>query len=288
MKVSIIIPCYNYGIWLKEAIDSVLKSNYQDLEIIVVDDGSNDSTTMQIIKELEHSKVEAIKVLRQENQGVSVARNNGIKASMGEYILMLDADDYIHPDYIQKAVDILDNNSNIGIVYSDFKQIGEKDKIIRCEDWDSIKILYYGILLNTSFFRKKDWEKVGGYKAVMKDVFEDWEFWISLAEIGVRGYRIPEVLAYYRIHGPSRHSIGIKNQLTCIKQIIRLHKDYYIDNLEYVIYPLLIRLMKCIPLDIKYKYTKQILKNIFFSKRTFIHLKDAFIFLVEHNKKCKI
>ena len=116
-KVSIIIPCYNYGQYIDEAVDSVLAQTFQDFEIIIVNDGSTDEFTN---KKLENYNKPKTTVYFTKNQGVSAARNYAIEKSSGEYILPLDADDKIHSDYIKEAVDVLEANNEIGIVYCEF------------------------------------------------------------------------------------------------------------------------------------------------------------------------
>ena len=101
-KVSVIIPTYNQARFIAEAIESVLTQTFQDLEIIVIDDGSTDDTP-EIVSRL------PVKYLFQKNQGVSAAFNYGIKLSGGEYVAFLASDDVLLKDALQKGVDILDN-----------------------------------------------------------------------------------------------------------------------------------------------------------------------------------
>lgn len=272
-KVSVVIPCYNYGQYLPESVDSVLASDYENIEIIVVDDGSNDAETLSVLESFSRPKT---RIIRQSNQGVVAARNNGIKEAAGEYILPLDADDTITPDFIRKAVEILDAHSDIGIVYSDFQLIGEENNIAYAPVWNNIELLYNNICINTSLFRKKDWEKVGGYKAEMNAGYEDWEFWVSLSEIGVKGRRIPEALVCYRMHGESRNTIANKNFFENFKKIMKLHPDLYIDNIQYIIFPVLLKLMPYIPVGIKLTYTRRLFKNAFFSRTIFKNASSAF------------
>src|SRR5690554_6771382 len=103
--VSIVIPCYNQGIYLEETVMSVLDSTHQELEILIVNDGSTDNTP-EIGKRLAMENPN-VQYFAQENSGPSVARNHGIKKAQGNYILPLDADDLISSDYIQKAVAVL-------------------------------------------------------------------------------------------------------------------------------------------------------------------------------------
>lgn len=114
-KISVIIPTYNRNELVLDAIDSVLEQTFQDFEIIIVDDGSTDNTQKHI--ESHQKKDERIKYVYQKNQGVSIARNTGLKAATGLYIAFLDSDDRFLPDKLQQQASILDNNREIGLVY---------------------------------------------------------------------------------------------------------------------------------------------------------------------------
>ena len=108
--VSVIIPCYNQGAYIQEAIDSVKAQTYTDWEIIIVDDGSNHEGTLQ---ELKYFKEIGIIVIETPNKGVSAARNKGIEVANGEFILPLDADDKIAPQYLEEAVRILHEKAEV-------------------------------------------------------------------------------------------------------------------------------------------------------------------------------
>jgi len=102
--VSVIVPCYNQGIYLDEAIQSVLGQTYQDFEIIIVDDGSDDGLTGLTNDLLRDYRRKRTRVIRTENRGVVSARNTAISHARGKYILPLDADDRIGSEYLEKAV----------------------------------------------------------------------------------------------------------------------------------------------------------------------------------------
>ena len=110
-KISVIIPCFNHGLYINEAINSVINQSYLNWEIIVINDGSTDNETISILNSI--VETEKIKVLNTANNGLASARNIGVKYSSGEFILPLDADDKIGSEYLQKAIDIISNNSNI-------------------------------------------------------------------------------------------------------------------------------------------------------------------------------
>jgi len=124
--VSVIVPCYNQGIYLDEAIQSVLGQTYQDFEIIIVDDGSDDGLTGLTNDLLRDYRRKRTRVIRTENRGVVSARNTVISHARGKYILPLDADDRIGSEYLEKAVKILDDNPDTGIVYCEVEFFGER------------------------------------------------------------------------------------------------------------------------------------------------------------------
>ena len=122
-KVSIIIPVYNAKNFIERCISSVLCQSYSDIEVITVDDGSSDGSGA--ILDMLEKQDRRILVIHQENKGVSVARNNGIKVATGKYILFVDADDMIEADAIEKLMDNSENDLVCGS-YVTFKDKKEK------------------------------------------------------------------------------------------------------------------------------------------------------------------
>ena len=201
---SVIIPCFNPGDYLREAVESARGSRYPAVEIVIMDDGSTEEHTLQLLRE--YAVHPQIKVLSQEHQGPSAARNEAIRRSAGKYILPLDADDRIHPDFISRAVAALEQNERAGLVSCGVEYFGNRTG--RCP---LPPYRFPGILLRNSFvsscvFRRADWTAVGGYKTNLRHGGEDWDFWISLVELGREVVQLDDVLFYYRQHGPSRTS----------------------------------------------------------------------------------
>jgi len=197
-KVSVIIPCYNYGDFLNAAIYSCLCSTFDDIEIIVVNDGSTDTYTLEVLDNLKYKN---LRVIHQNNKGLPAARNSGIQASLGKYILPLDADDLISPILIEKEYKILEENPDIGFVTHWTQAFGTENYIWSVPPFNVKTLLETNIVCVTSLFRKTAWETVGGYNEQMNEGFEDWDFWVSLVQQGWPGYTIPEILFYYRRHG---------------------------------------------------------------------------------------
>src|SRR5579863_2669600 len=121
--ISLVIPCFNHGAFVGEAVDSVLHAERNDVELIVVDDGSTDDRTRT---EIDGLCKQGIHVIRQANKGLAGARNAGIAASRGEYIFPLDADDRMRDGWIDGALAILDSDSKVGVVYGDAQCFGTR------------------------------------------------------------------------------------------------------------------------------------------------------------------
>ena len=121
--VSVVIPCYNQASFLKETIESVLKSTYPKIEIIIVNDGSTDHSLQVALKAA--STHQQIDVIDQENSEVAAARNNGIQKAKGELILPLDGDDLIAEDYIEKSVEQFQKDPEVKVVYAQAVKFNE-------------------------------------------------------------------------------------------------------------------------------------------------------------------
>lgn len=123
--VSIIIPTYNAGKYIEQAVKCVIEQNYQNWEMIIVDDGSTDNTSSVVFPFLNDKRITYVK---KENGGVSNARNYGANLAKGEYLCFLDADDFFHPDNISEKMNILNSDASIGLVHADVRMTDEQGK----------------------------------------------------------------------------------------------------------------------------------------------------------------
>ncbi|MDM8553171.1 glycosyltransferase [Desulfococcaceae bacterium HSG7] len=229
-KVSVIIPCYNQGHYVDEAVDSVLEQTYNDFEIIIVNDGSTDKFTADLLNSYQKPET---KVIHKTNQGLASARNNGIKAAQGEYILPLDADDKIGKEYLAEAVKVLDNNPGIGIVYCNAEVLGKAGKKWALPEYSLEEMLIDNIIFCSSFFRRKDWEEIGGYDPEMKYGWEDYDFWLALIEKGLLVYKIPLVLFFYRTVAESMVRSKAKQQkIETFVKIYHKHPKLFQKNIH--------------------------------------------------------
>lgn len=196
--VSIIIPIYNYGNGLNRAILSVLGQTYKNIEIIIIDDGStNDYVKLKLDT---FTDLDVIKVIKlNENSGPSKARNEGIKASKGEYILPLDADDIIHKDYVKSCVGILKNNPDISPVYCDTMHVGEIRGLERRPEWSRERLIKGPFIVNCSMFHREAFNSVCGYDEDLIG-WEDYDLWLRMMLKGYIGKRIPKALFTYFHH----------------------------------------------------------------------------------------
>lgn len=234
MKVSVVIPCFNHGQYLEEAILSAKESTYRDIEIIVVNDGSTDPITVNIIKELEHKHTD-VKFIHQRNKGLPGARNAGIRVATGTYIVPLDADDLIAPTFIEKAMWVFMRKPEISIVYCLVQLFGKENYIWHTREYDLNYLNYENFIPATAMYSKRTWSEVGGYNESFTKGYEDWEFWLNLGNHGHIGYRIDEVLFYYRKHSVSMLQGSNERRSEIIKEIRELYpfqkqKAYFIFN----------------------------------------------------------
>ena len=233
LKISVIIPCYNDGVYLNEAIESLNAQTYKDFEIIVIDDSSTDKITKVILSELKQDNLQVL--FLEKNSGPAVARNTGIEIAQGDYILPLDADDKIAPTYLEKAKAVLDSSNNIGIVYCEAEFFGQETGKWDLPPYSFPEVLASNMIFATAMYRKRDWIKVGGYNPNMIHGNEDYDFWLSLIEKGCEVYQLPEVLFYYRIKKTSRTTLLYskrENEMNSFLQIFDKHEQLYIENIR--------------------------------------------------------
>lgn len=200
--VSVIIPAYNQAQYLRQAIDSALEQGDISLEVIVIDDGSQDETP-EVLKEYEGK----IRVLRKDNQGVARARNSGLEIAKGEFISFLDADDIWLPGHLAKAMKVFERETEVGLTYCDAKVIDEASRFkkLRCSPRTaSLESLVLGNFITTSsvVLRKESLDKCGIFDPAFRYASEDWDLWMRIAD----KYQLRhtgETLVEYRRHSES-------------------------------------------------------------------------------------
>jgi glycosyltransferase involved in cell wall biosynthesis len=226
-KVSIVIPCYNQGEYLEDAVRSVLSQTYKDIEIIIVDDGSTDKTAT-VANMLISGNNKILFIQHEKNRGLSAARNTGIGRASGRFILPLDADDKISPDCIEKSV-TFKNSGTADIVYGICQCFGTANNLWNYK-YNLRDLLVDSLFQCSALFEKAHWRECGGYNEQLIKGREDWDFWLRMAEQGHFGYRIEEVLFYYRKKQQSMLT-SLLPQYNDITELVKgMHANLFINQ----------------------------------------------------------
>jgi len=222
-QVSVIIPCFNGGEFLPRALNSLDAQTYRDFEVIVVDDGSTDPRTLALLASLPPQ----IRILRQENRGLAAARNAGCGAATGRYLLPLDCDDWISPDFLERATAELGRHDASAFVFSDLELHGERSGLLH-KAYNAFEQLFLNQLPYCLLMHRQMWATLGGYDEAMVDGYEDWEFNIRAAKHGFHGVRVEGPLFNYWVSSAGMlHSRSRRRHLQLWLYIQRKHPDLY-------------------------------------------------------------
>lgn len=233
MMISVIIPIYKVEKYLDECIESVVNQTMKDLEIILVDDGSPDRCPQMCDEWVKRDS--RIQVIHKPNGGLSDARNVGIRISKGKYILPLDSDDVIDATYAEKAVNYLETHPDTKLVYCRAQYFGDRNDEWQLPEYNFEKLLFGNQIFCSCVYRRRDYDRVGGYNTDMKGGLEDWDFLLSLLDKNSKVYRIPEILFFYRKHGVSMLTDTTKHSRELNNRIVANHIDLYYPYLHTVI-----------------------------------------------------
>ena len=233
-RVSAVIPCYNHGRFIDRAVDSVLAQTYKDIEILIVNDGSTDPATIELLK---NYPAERATVIHKENGHASSARNCGVARAKGEFILALDADDYFAPEFVEKALKVLDGDPQAGSVTCYVEHFGRVKRRLNIKSGgDLVAFLSHNCSHAGCLFRRQCWVDVGGYDENMKEGYEDWEFWIAVTRKGWLVRSIPEHLFYYHVSEQGVDTAADRRRPELVRWIANKHKDVYAEHIGEVLY----------------------------------------------------
>lgn len=225
--MSVIIPCYNYGKFLREAVESVVKQNYMYREIIIVNDGSTDNTATVLQEIVRDFPQERIIVISQANQGQIVSRNIALRRAKGEFVLPLDADDLLAPQALEALVHSARTHA---VVFGYSRAFGASESFWRTNSFDVNELLYANQLPYCALYSIDLWHETGGYNHAMRGGYEDWNFWISCAEVGAEFIHIEHEVLLYRQHDTETVSVNTSARIRhewLIAHIVRLHEQSY-------------------------------------------------------------
>lgn len=228
--VAVVIPCYNHGCFLPDAITSVKAQDYPHVECVVVDDGSEQEETRQA---LHRAQKEGTRVIRQSNQGLSAARNAGVRATSAPFFVPLDADDRIAPQFISKLLPPLRADPTLGYCYSHAELFGAAQGVWASPTYDPQRLLVENLSVATAVVRRVAFDEAGGYGRDMVHGFEDWDFWLALLSLGYHGRCVPEPLFEYRKHaGGSMLDRTQQHRAEMIRRMIEHHRSLFALSLE--------------------------------------------------------
>jgi glycosyltransferase involved in cell wall biosynthesis len=228
---SVIITCFNLGEYLNRALESVLKQTLRKFEVYIVDDASTDEHTIRVLDEL-GSVVPVIRKSR--NEGVAAARNTGIDASRAPYICCLDADDFLHPTYLEKAKAHFRMDNEVGIVSSYLRLVGCESGSFNYPDYEVRDLVTDSPVHTASCFRRDACRGEPHYDSSLRG-YEDWDHWIRIGKRGWRTVIIPEELFFYfrtpnsKVHTSHRNAAGL------LARIIENHRELYEQHMVHVI-----------------------------------------------------
>ena len=233
-RISVLMPCFNHGAFIGEAIDSVLAQTFHDFEIIVVDDGSTDPLTKDTLSKLTTPRTT---VLKTSNQGLPAARNHAARQASGGLFCALDADDKLAPTWFEKAVRLLDARPDVSFVSHWLETFGDEHWTWKPEHCDLPALLARNTVNGAAVVRRQAFEAVGGYDASMREGCEDWDFWLRLVERGFEGAIVPEVLFYYRRRSDSmsREMLDDERYRRPLDTLIAKHEDAYRAHLPAIL-----------------------------------------------------
>lgn len=224
-QVSVVIPTYNNAAYLPQTIASALAQEHASHEVVVVDDGSTDET-----QDVLAPYRDRIRVVRQENAGVSAARNHGLRLARGEYIVFLDGDDLLLPGKLRTQVALLEERADVGYVHSGWHRIDENGQHLgtvepwhtapelSLENWLIRKPVFMGAMLI-----RRDWIERGGGFDVSLPQGEDLKLFFQMVLLGCQGAWVRQPTVCYRQHGSSL----TRNRLQMLRCSNRVVADFF-------------------------------------------------------------
>jgi glycosyltransferase involved in cell wall biosynthesis len=203
-SITIIIPCFNYGRFVRDAVRSARAQVDADVQIVIVDDGSTDGRSA---RDCDACAGPGIRIIHQDNRGLPAARNRGASGATTEYLLFLDADDTLEPTAIRDLAAAIaaetasGRGDDVSHAYGQQRiQMPGAETIWRVPDWDVGLLMITNLHPPTALVRRSAFEAVGGFDESMRDGYEDWDFWLRLASRGLRGVRVQKPIYTWRRH----------------------------------------------------------------------------------------
>lgn len=239
IDIETVITSYNQGSMIYEAVQSVCNQTVLPKGIIIVDDGSTDKHSIDVLNSIKNNSELPVPVTVhfQENGGVSAARNTGIHMTKSSMVLVLDEDDKLEAGYIENVSKLLYDNPAMVIASSWMRTFGVLDAIVCPTGGSIVPFLSHNCCPATHIFRKKFYEQCKGYDESMRSGFEDWDFFLSMLETTPDAHAgiVEKPLINYRTAPASANIKSMDKRLELMRYIIDKHKSSYVNNLTNVL-----------------------------------------------------
>ena len=225
--LSVVIPYYNMGRTVEETIQSVLKSDYANREIILFNDGSTQQESIQKAEEMAE-KYPEVQLVSVQNGGLASVRNAGSALAKGEFLCFVDSDDTVSPDYFSRCIQLLNRYKNVSFVYSWMQYFEGAHDIWTTFDTEMPYIAAQNMLSAMAVSRKKEYLAFAHNHTDMEYGLEDYDGWLGMIEHGCYGLCIPEPLTQYRIRKDSMaRSLNRDAALEMRKQLVEHHPKLF-------------------------------------------------------------
>jgi glycogen synthase len=237
--LSVVIPFYNLGLFLKETLDSVLASTYRPLEILIVDDGSTEAASLSVLDSISELHNNHVRVIHTPNQGLASTRNTGAREAHGEFLAFVDSDDLVHPDFFSRAVRVLQSYDNVGFVYSWAQYFGNSTDWWPTWNTEFPYLLGHNMLVPLVTIRRSAFLQHGCNRTELEFGLEDWDAWIRLTAAGYLGVSLPHLLVKYRVRKNSMFRSISTGQFLYLQGVINrgsqeVYRQYAIELLNLV------------------------------------------------------
>jgi len=226
--LSVVVPYHNLGAYLPETIASIAGSPYRPMEIVIVDDGSDDPASLDALERIHTRHTDLVRIVRSTNGGLARARNHGALEARGEYLAFVDADDMVEPAFFDRAIDVLQRYDNVSFVYSWVRFFGANEACWPTWNAELPYLLAHNMLTAFVVMRRADFLACGRNDPSLTDALEDYDAWISMLEHGCIGVSLPDLLVRYRLReGSMYQSLTEAQVLEMYTVIVERHRATY-------------------------------------------------------------
>lgn len=228
-KITVVVPCFNHGKYLLRSLNSIVGQTLDDWEAIVVNDGSTDDTSDVTRKFQQLYGEDKIRLIEQENRGLSGARNTGFRAAKADVILPLDVDNVLKPHALHRYYEVMKQNQKIGVAFTDIERMSGR---VFPQYYNRDNIRDHNTVDACAAIRKSAWEAAGGYDESLRRGYEDWDFWLRCTKVGIRFGKIEglALFIYDDVRSGRMMDKCFQMHEELVKEVKSKHPDIYGDQ----------------------------------------------------------